>query len=77
VDHNAEALTLTVSDQGRGMRAGVLDLFLRGEATGVGIAGMREGAAALGGRLKFETSESGPGHGTAVIVTIPSRNFRS
>src|SRR5579864_2282642 len=76
VDHNAEALTLTVSDHGRGMPAGVLEHFLRGEATGVGLAGMRERAAALGGRLEFETLEAGAGHGTSVIVTIPSRNFR-
>jgi signal transduction histidine kinase len=76
VDQNAEALTLTVSDQGRGMPAGVLDRFLRGEATGVGIAGMRERAAALGGRLEFETFEAGTRHGTTVIVTIPSRHFR-
>ena len=77
MDHNAEALTLTVSDHGHGIPAGVLEQFLRGEATGVGIPGMRERAAALGGRLEFETWETGPGHGTAVIVTIPSRNFRS
>jgi len=76
VDHNAESLTLTVSDHGRGMPAGVLDQFLRGEATGVGMAGMRERAAALGGRLEIETLEAGPGHGTALKVTIPSRNFR-
>jgi signal transduction histidine kinase len=76
VDHNAEALTLTVSDHGRGIPTGVLDHFLRGKATGVGLAGMRERAEALGGRLEFETSEIGPRHGTAVIVTIPSRNFR-
>jgi signal transduction histidine kinase len=76
VDHDAEALTLTVSDQGRGIPAGVLAHFLRGGATGVGIAGMRERAAALGGRVEFETSETGPGHGTSVIVTIPSQNFR-
>jgi len=76
LDHNAESLTLTVSDHGRGMPAGVLDQFLRGEATGVGMAGMRERAAALGGRLEIETLEASPGHGTALKVTIPSRNFR-
>ena len=76
IDYTAEALTLTVSDHGRGISGGVLDHFLRGEATGVGIAGMRERAAALGGRLEFETLETGAGHGTSVIVTIPSRNFR-
>jgi signal transduction histidine kinase len=76
VDHTAEALTLTVTDHGSGIPAGVLDRFLKGEATGVGIAGIRERAEMLGGRLEFETLETGPGHGTAVIVTIPSRNFR-
>jgi signal transduction histidine kinase len=76
VDYDAEALTLTVSDHGRGMPAGVLDQFLRGEATGVGMAGMRERAAALGGRLEIEALETGPRHGTALKVTIPSRNFR-
>jgi len=76
MDYNAEALTLTVSDHGRGIPADVLEQFRRGEATGVGIAGMRERAAALGGRLEFETFETEARHGTAVIVTIPSRNFR-
>src|SRR5690242_6330123 len=71
VDHNAETLTLRVSDHGRGIPAGVLDHFLKGEATGIGIAGMRERAVSLGGSLDFETSESGPEHGTAVVVTIP------
>jgi signal transduction histidine kinase len=59
LDHNGEALTLTVSDNGRGMPAGVLDHFLRGETTGVGMAGMRERATALGGRLEFETLATG------------------
>jgi signal transduction histidine kinase len=76
VDHNVEALTLTVSDHGRGIPPGVLDHFLRGEATGVGLAGMRERTKALGGHLELETSETGPEHGTAVVVTIPSSNFR-
>jgi signal transduction histidine kinase len=75
VDHTAEALTLTVTDHGSGIPAGVLDRFLKGEATGVGIAGIRERAEMLGGRLEFET-ETGLAHGTAVIVTIPSLNFR-
>jgi signal transduction histidine kinase len=77
IDYDTEDLTLTVSDQGRGIPAGVLDRFLRFEGTGVGLAGMRERAKALGGHLEFETSESGPRRGTAVKVTIPSRNFRS
>jgi len=36
----------------------------------------RERAAALGGLGEFETSETASGHRTAVLVTIPSRNFR-
>ena len=76
MDYRAEALTLTVSDHGCGIPPGVLDHFLRGEATGVGLAGMRERAKALGGDLEFETSETGPEHGTAVVVTVPSSNFR-
>ena len=64
-----------MTDQGSGIPAGVLDHFLKGEATGVGIAGIRERAEMLGGRLEFETA-TGPAHGTVVIVTIPSLNFR-
>ena len=75
VDHNAEALTLTVSDHGRGIPPGVLDQFLRGEATGVGMAGMRERAEALGGHLEFETSETGPEHGTALKSDDPKQQF--
>jgi signal transduction histidine kinase len=77
VEHNDEAITLTVSDRGRGIRAEVLERLLRGEVTGVGIAGMRERTEALGGRLEFETSENEARHGTEVKVTIPSRNFRT
>ena len=47
MDYTADALTLTVSDDGRGIPAGVLDHFLLGEVTGVGMAGMRERAEAL------------------------------
>src|SRR5579864_6424211 len=39
MDCRAKTLTLTVSDHGRGIPPGVLDHFLRGEATGVGLAG--------------------------------------
>ena len=77
IDYDTEDLTVTVSDQGRGIPASVLDRFLRFEGTGVGLAGMRERAKALGGHLEFETSESGSRRGTAVKVTIPSPNFRS
>jgi len=77
IDFDAESLTLTVTDHGRGIPAAILNRFLRFEGTGVGLAGMRERAKALGGSLEFETSENGPGHGTSVKVTIPSNNFRN
>jgi signal transduction histidine kinase len=75
IDYNAEGLTLTVTDRGRGIPAKVLSRYLRFEAAGVGLAGMRERANLLGGQLDFETSESGPMRGTVVKVTIPSSNF--
>jgi signal transduction histidine kinase len=77
IDFDAEGLTLTVTDHGRGIPAAILDRFLRFQGTGVGLAGMRERAKALGGSLEFETAENGPRHGTSVKVTIPSRNFRN
>jgi signal transduction histidine kinase len=77
IDSDAKGLTLTVTDHGRGIPANVLGRFLRFEAAGVGLAGMRERANLLGGQLEFETSESGPMRGTTVKVTIPSSNFRN
>jgi signal transduction histidine kinase len=76
MDFDAESLTLTVTDHGRGIPVAVLERFERFESAGVGLAGMRERAKALGGDIKFETSEIGPRHGTTVKVNIPSRNYR-
>jgi two-component system, NarL family, sensor histidine kinase UhpB len=58
---DAETLTLRVADDGKGMPAQLPD----GTA---GIAGMRERALLVGGRLSIQ---SRPDHGTEVRLTIP------
>ncbi len=58
----AGGLTVTVQDNGRGFT-------LARPATGHGIAGMRERAALVGGRLNIR---SAPGDGTSVSVWIPT-----
>ncbi|MGH2912614.1 MAG: histidine kinase [Solirubrobacteraceae bacterium] len=57
---NHRHLTLTVSDDGRGMRGG--------RREGGGIRGMRERAILVGGALQVESS---PGTGTKVWLEIP------
>jgi two-component system, NarL family, sensor histidine kinase UhpB len=58
---DAETLTLRVADDGRGMPA-----RLPGDTAG--IAGMRERALLVGGRLSIDSS---PEHGTEVRLTVP------
>jgi signal transduction histidine kinase len=77
MEKNAEMLTLTVSDDGRGIPAAVLNRFSRLGDSGVGIAGMRERVRALGGRLEIETLEKGPKHGTRLKVIIPDQSWVS
>lgn len=59
----AEAVTLTIEDDGKGF-----DLARPGRPDAFGTLGMRERAALLGGLL---TLDSRPGEGTRVRVTIP------
>ena len=75
IEQDTEMLTLTVSDDGRGIPAAVLNRFSRLGETGVGIAGMRERVEALGGRLEIETLEKGPKHGTRLKVIIPNQSW--
>ena len=56
---------LRVSDDGHGFEGD--DPFARAEPGHLGLAGMRERAALLGGRLEIETSE----RGTRVLVSAP------
>jgi signal transduction histidine kinase len=61
--YDADALTVTIEDDGHG--------FKSGETDGTGIVGMRERAETLGGTL-----EVGPGHagGTRVHASLPLRS---
>jgi signal transduction histidine kinase len=60
---------LSVRDNGQGIHRKVLDRFHAGEAGGIGLAGMRERLAELGGLLEVQ---SAPG-GTRVRATLPTR----
>ena len=56
----AGTLVLEVRDQGRGMPAEVLNrVRRRGSTAGVGLAGMRERVAQIGGQLSIESSRLG------------------
>jgi signal transduction histidine kinase len=59
---------LEVKDNGRGIPAKLLrHFYATGAGMGVGLAGIRERAWELGGKLKVESD----GSGTLVRVTIP------
>jgi signal transduction histidine kinase len=63
----ADALCLTIADEGRGMPPHLRDAPAILGATGVGIAGMRERPREPGGSLQIESKETG----TTVRVTLP------
>jgi PAS domain S-box-containing protein len=60
---NHDALVLTVSDDGCGFVLPALD-----ETQLLGLVGMRERAALVGGKLQVESQ---PGRGTRVVFTVP------
>jgi len=60
---------LKLHDDGKGIPRRIMDGFRAGEAGGIGLAGMRERLAELGGTLKVE---SGP-PGTCITATLPTR----
>jgi signal transduction histidine kinase len=60
----ADEVSLDVSDDGRGF-----DPTAAGQSGGLGLLGMRERVADLGGELAIE---SAPGEGTALAVTLPA-----
>ncbi len=60
-------VTMTVRDQGRGLRPAGTGAAPGPALMGVGIAGMRERIQQLGGRLEIDSSA----RGTAVKVTLP------
>lgn len=67
LDFGPEAVTLTVEDDGRGLPAGTAR---EGDLSGLGLVGMQERAALLGGRFELE---SAPGRGTRLRAAIPTR----
>jgi signal transduction histidine kinase len=68
IQEDAENIVLEVKDNGRGMPAALLRHFhATGAGMGVGLAGIRERARELGGKLTVESDSSG----TLVRVMIP------
>lgn len=67
VQSDAEAVGLSVEDDGRGFEGDPL-AGGQGHSTGIGILGMRERIEALSGTLEIE---SAPGRGTHIRVEIP------
>ena len=63
-----DSIVLEVSDRGRGIRPDILERVRRGGASvGVGITGMRERLAQLGGRLEVESNRQG----TVIRAVLP------
>jgi len=67
IEVDAEAVSLAVRDAGRGIPEQVLEQFGESGTAGVGLAGMRERVADLGGELRVQSSSKG----TLLLATIP------
>ena len=68
IAEDAEQVILLVKDNGHGISQEQLGHFrTTGAGMGVGLAGIRERARELGGRLQVEST----GEGTVVRVTVP------
>lgn len=65
LERRRDSLVLVIEDDGRGF---AFDKADRNERRGLGLVGMRERAALVGGKLEVE---SAPGQGTTVFVTLP------
>jgi signal transduction histidine kinase len=63
-----QRLQLTVRDDGRGFDIGTVS-----ESEGIGLAGMRERANLVGGRLRVRST---PGQGTEVCLEVPLPAYR-
>lgn len=63
-----DSLSLTISDDGRGIGTEVLQASTAGSQDGLGLRGMKERAALLGGNVEISKQE---GQGTLVHLKIP------
>ena len=68
LEQSLGSLALTIEDNGRGMDAQVIQVSESGDQRRVGIRGMKERAALIGGDLEISTQA---GRGTRVHLTIP------
>jgi len=66
---DAEMVSLSVKDAGRGIPAQVLERFRETGIAGIGLGGMRERVADLGGELYVQSDRTG----TLLIARIPMR----
>jgi len=64
----ADSLSLTISDDGRGIGAEMLQASTAASQDGLGLRGMKERAALLGGSLEISRQE---GQGTLVHLKVP------
>ena len=69
VEVQIDAVTLAVKDAGRGIPKHLLEQFRETGIAGIGLAGMRERVADLGGKLDIQSN----GKGTLLMATIPMR----
>jgi len=69
LDSTDGEVILNLQDDGTGIPYEVLEGFRAGEAGGIGLAGMRERLAELGGKLEVDSTSDG----TRVCATLPTR----
>ena len=69
VEIKTDKVTLAVRDAGKGIPKHVLEHFLETGTAGIGLAGMRERVADLGGELQVRSNKKG----TVLTATIPLR----
>jgi signal transduction histidine kinase len=67
VEVEADTVTLAVKDAGQGIPKHILDRFFETGTAGIGLAGMRERIADLGGELRIQSNKKG----TVLTATIP------
>jgi len=68
LQHTPEHLSLTIADDGRGIDNVMLQAARTGRQDGLGLRGMKERAALMGGKLEIAEQE---GQGTRVHLEVP------